>query len=585
MRQHFTAPLLLSIALSALVGCASPTGNEKSASAQAGEPTDNGATRTSTDLKEAPEQREMPIPESSVLPLLKAEFALRARDFELGSSLLTEQAMLLNDPALTRRALRLAEFISDEQRAAALSLRLAELDPNDGAAAAAASGWLARSGQPLRALEYAEYALALGVSVNVAGNLGSFSQFDDNTQRAVAAAIESLSSRWPNDDEIAIAATLLARLKQDWQLAESLILPVLQRSPGDVRSIMLWTQLQIDQSVEDPLERLVEAVTEYPENTELRLQYARLLGAEGDYSGAQAQFAILLALDPDNPDMLTTAALLDFELERYDAALAKFLHLIALEARLDEAFYYVGRIRAAEDRYPEAVEAFASVRPSREFRDAKVRAAQILIDTAFASDIRHFFQAQRRTYPSAAEQLFLLEAESLRDWEGESLAAYDRGLSAFPQSFSLLYGRAMIHESEDSLQAMEHDLRSILAQDPNHAATLNALGYSLTNRTQRYEEAAVLIERALALSPGDPAIMDSLGWVYYKLGQYVQSESLLREAHAAFPDPEVAAHLGEVLWAQGREVEAKDVWQDGLNRVSDHPIILEAIDRLGAALP
>ena len=585
MRQHFTAPLLLSIALSALVGCASPTGNEKSASAQAGEPTDNGATRTSTDLKEAPEQREMPIPESSVLPLLKAEFALRARDFELGSSLLTEQAMLLNDPALTRRALRLAEFISDEQRAAALSLRLAELDPNDGAAAAAASGWLARSGQPLRALEYAEYALALGVSVNVAGNLGSFSQFDDNTQRAVAAAIESRSSRWPNDDEIAIAATLLARLKQDWQLAESLILPVLQRSPGDVRSIMLWTQLQIDQSVEDPLERLVEAVTEYPENTELRLQYARLLGAEGDYSGAQAQFAILLAPDPDNPDMLSTAALLDFELERYDAALAKFLHLIALEARLDEAFYYVGRIRAAEDRYPEAVEAFASVRPSREFRDAKVRATQILIDTAFASDIRHFFQAQRRTYPSAAEQLFLLEAESLRDWEGESLAAYDRGLSAFPQSFSLLYGRAMIHESEDSLQAMEHDLRSILAQDPNHAATLNALGYSLTNRTQRYEEAAVLIERALALSPGDPAIMDSLGWVYYKLGQYVQSESLLREAHAAFPDPEVAAHLGEVLWAQGREVEAKDVWQDGLNRVSDHPIILEAIDRLGAALP
>ena len=585
MRQHFTAPLLLSIALSALVGCASPTGNEKSASAQAGEPTDNGATRTSTDLKEAPEQREMPIPESSVLPLLKAEFALRARDFELGSSLLTEQAMLLNDPALTRRALRLAEFISDEQRAAALSLRLAELDPNDGAAAAAASGWLARSGQPLRALEYAEYALALGVSVNVAGNLGSFSQFDDNTQRAVAAAIESLSSRWPNDDEIAIAATLLARLKQDWQLAESLILPVLQRSPGDVRSIMLWTQLQIDQSVEDPLERLVEAVTEYPENTELRLQYARLLGAEGDYSGAQAQFAILLELDPDNHDMLSTAALLDFELERYDAALAKFLHLIALEARLDEAFYYVGRIRAAEDRYPEAVEAFASVRPSREFRDAKVRAAQILIDTAFASDIRHFFQAQRRTYPSAAEQLFLLEAESLRDWEGESLAAYDRGLSAFPQSFSLLYGRAMIHESEGSLQAMEHDLRSILAQDPNHAATLNALGYSLTNRTQRYEEAAELIERALALSPGDPAIMDSLGWVYYKLGQYVQSESLLREAHAAFPDPEVAAHLGEVLWAQGREVEAKDVWQDGLNRVNDHPIILEAIDRLGAALP
>jgi len=542
-------------------------------------------TQEANDLEKAPEPPETPIPAASVLPLLTAEFALRARDFDLGSSLLTEQAMVLSDPELARRALRLAEFVSDEQRAAALSLRLAELDPDDGAAAAAASGWLARSGQPLKALDYAAIALERGVSVNVAGNLGSFSQFDEDTQLAIAAAIESLSSRWPDDDEVAIAATLLARLQQDWPRAESLILPVLRRSPNDVRSIMLWTQLQIDQSVEDPLERLVDAIADYPENTELRLQYARLLGAEGDYSGARAQFAILLELEPNNPDMISTAALLDFELELYDAALAKFLQLIALEARLDEAFYYVGRIQAADDRYSEAIEAFGSVGPSREFRDAKVRAAQVLIDTAFANDIRQFFDAQRRTYPSSAEQLFLLEAESLRDWSGESLEAYDRGLAAFPQSFSLLYGRAMIHESEGSLWAMEQDLRRILAQDPNHAATLNALGYSLTNRTQRYEEAAVLIERALALSPGDPAIMDSLGWVYYKLGQYVQSESLLREAHAALPDPEVAAHLGEVLWAQGREVEAKDVWQEGLNRVSDHPIILEAIDRLGVALP
>ena len=585
MRTHFIALLLFSLVLSSLVGCASPANNGTPAPSRAEESVATEVTQEANDLEKAPEPPETPIPAASVLPLLTAEFALRARDFDLGSSLLTEQAMVLSDPELARRALRLAEFVSDEQRAAALSLRLAELDPDDGAAAAAASGWLARSGQPLQALDYAAIALERGVSVNVAGNLGSFSQFDEDTQLAIAAAIESLSSRWPDDDEVAIAATLLARLQQDWPRAESLILPVLRRSPNDVRSIMLWTQLQIDQSVEDPLERLVDAIADYPENTELRLQYARLLGAEGDYSGARAQFAILLELEPNNPDMISTAALLDFELELYDAALAKFLQLIALEARLDEAFYYVGRIQAADDRYSEAIEAFASVGPSREFRDAKVRAAQVLIDTAFASDIRQFFDAQRRTYPSAAEQLFLLEAESLRDWSGESLEAYDRGLGAFPQSFSLLYGRAMIHESEGSLWAMEQDLRRILAQDPNHAATLNALGYSLTNRTQRYEEAAVLIERALALSPGDPAIMDSLGWVYYKLGQYVQSESLLREAHAAFPDPEVAAHLGEVLWAQGREVEAKDVWQEGLNRVSDHPIILEAIDRLGVALP
>ncbi|MEK9534615.1 MAG: tetratricopeptide repeat protein, partial [Halieaceae bacterium] len=223
--------------------------------------------------------------------------------------------------------------------------------------------------------------------------------------------------------------------------------------------------------------------------------------------------------------------------------------------------------------------------PSREFRDAKARAAELLADTAFASDIRDFFAAQRQAYPGNAEQLFLLEADALRDWEGEALKAYDRGLTTFPRSFSLLYGRAMVHEAEGQLGAMEEDLRSILAQDPDHAATLNALGYTLTNHTNRYEEAADLIERALVLSPGDPAILDSLGWVYYKLGQFAQSEALLRQAHRAFPDPEVAAHLGEVLWIQGKEIEAQDIWQDGLSKAPDHRIILEAVERLGADLP
>ena len=295
--------------------------------------------------------------------------------------------------------------------------------------------------------------------------------------------------------------------------------------------------------------------------------------------------AVVAAAERDDTERAAViAALLDFELEFFDAAQLKFEQLIALGERPDEAHYYIGRIEMSRDRYPEAIESFAQVGPSREFRDAKARAASLLADTAFASDIRDFFEAQRRAFPGNAEQLFLLEADALRDWDGEALKAYDRGLTAFPRSFSLLYGRAMVHEADGELTAMETDLRRILEQDPNHAATLNALGYTLTNHTERYDEAADLIERALALSPNDPAILDSLGWVYYKMAQYRQSEMLLRRAHTAFPDPEVAAHLGEVLWVQGRHIEARDIWLDGLNRVPDHPIILEAVNRLGAEL-
>jgi tetratricopeptide (TPR) repeat protein len=538
------------------------------------------------EIAEAPEARpETPIPDDSLLPLLQAEFALRQRDFDQGLALLSEQAVILEDPALARRALRLAEFVNDTDRAAMMAVRLVELDSDDGAAAAAASGWLSRAGRPVDAVYYAKLAFEHGHPVNVATNLGTYDALDEGSQLAIAEAIRAIAAQWPEDDQAAIAASLLARLEGDFKRAESFIVPVLERSPEDIRAVMLWTQLMLDQGSRNPFDLLATTVSRYPDNQELRLQYARLLGSEGNYTGARAQFVLLLERDAENAELLSTAALLDFELEYFDEALSKFEQLIALGKRLDEAHYYVGRIEMANDRYPEAIAAFAAVGPSREFRDAKALAAQLLIDTAFASDIKTFFDDQRRAYPSAAEQLFLLEADSLRDWSGESLKAYDRGLIAFPQSFSLLYGRAMVHESEGQLGAMENDLRSILAQDPDHAATLNALGYTLTNHTQRYDEAANLIERALALSPGDPAILDSLGWVYYKLGQYSESEALLREAHNAFPDPEVAAHLGEVLWVQGRQFEARDVWRDGLGRVPDHPIILETVKRLGAELP
>ena len=533
----------------------------------------------------ADEPPETPIPEDNLLPLLQAEFALKARDYGQAVALLTEQAAILTDPALARRALRLAEFVTDAERAAAMAVRLVELDPEDGAAQAAASGWLSRTGRPVAALEFAGNAYELGHPVNVATTLGNYEQMDDDSKAAIAEALHDLAARWPDDNEIAIASSLLARLEQDWRRAESFLLPVLERSPEDVRAIMLWTQLQLDQSVPNPLQRLEDAVAAFPANQELRLQYARLLGSEGDYTGAREQFALLLEVDPTNPELLSTAALLDFELEFFDAAQLKFEQLIALGERPDEAHYYIGRIEMSRDRYPEAIESFAQVGPSREFRDAKARAATLLADTAFASDIRDFFEAQRRAFPGNAEQLFLLEADALRDWDGEALKAYDRGLTAFPRSFSLLYGRAMVHEADGELTAMETDLRRILEQDPNHAATLNALGYTLTNHTERYEEAADLIERALALSPGDPAILDSLGWVYYKLGQLAQSEALLRQAHQAFPDPEVAAHLGEVLWIQGKQIEARDIWRDGLSRVPDHSIILEAVQRLGAEMP
>ena len=139
------------------------------------------------EIAEAPATRpETPIPDDSLLPLLQAEFALRQRNFNQGLALLAERAVLLEDPALARRALRLAEFVNDTDQAAMMAVRLVELDPGDGAAAAAASGWLSRAGRPVDAVYYAQLAFEHGHPVNVATNLGTYDALDEGSQVAIA---------------------------------------------------------------------------------------------------------------------------------------------------------------------------------------------------------------------------------------------------------------------------------------------------------------------------------------------------------------------------------------------------------------
>ena len=209
---------------------------------------------------------ETPIPDDSLLPLLQAEFALRQRNFNQGLALLAEQAVLLEDPALARRALRLAEFVNDTDQAAMMAVRLVELDPDDGAAAAAASGWLSRAGRPLDAVYYAQLAFEHGHPVNVATNLGTYDALDEGSQVAITETIRAIAAQWPEDDQAAIAACLLARIEGDLKGAESFILPVLERSPEDVRAVMLWTQLMLDQDADDPFQLLATTVSRYPDN-------------------------------------------------------------------------------------------------------------------------------------------------------------------------------------------------------------------------------------------------------------------------------------------------------------------------------
>ncbi|MNH20437.1 bacteriophage N4 receptor, outer membrane subunit [compost metagenome] len=188
----------------------------------------------------------------------------------------------------------------------------------------------------------------------------------------------------------------------------------------------------------------------------------------------------------------------------------------------------------------------------------------------------------RDTQPDYVIQLYLIEAEALgnNDKDAQALQVLEQALKQYPDDNNLLYTRAMLAEKRNDLAQMEKDLRSIIAREPENAMALNALGYTLADRTTRYAEAKALIDKAHQINPDDPAVLDSLGWVNYRMGNLDEAERLLRQALERFPDHEVAAHLGEVLWANGKRREARQIWAKAIEAQPDSPILRKTVLRL-----
>ncbi|MDD4881254.1 MAG: tetratricopeptide repeat protein, partial [Gallionellaceae bacterium] len=158
-------------------------------------------------------------------------------------------------------------------------------------------------------------------------------------------------------------------------------------------------------------------------------------------------------------------------------------------------------------------------------------------------------------------------------------AVLSLALAQAPDAGDLLYDRAMIAERLGKLDVTEADLRRLIKLEPGHAHAYNALGYTLVDRTPRLEEGIALLDKALKLSPDDPFILDSMGWAQFKAGRLAEAAAYLKRAYDLRPDPEIAAHLGETLWAAGQHDEARKVWQGSLREHPDNDVLKETLSR------
>ncbi|KZX50359.1 hypothetical protein A3709_11445 [Halioglobus sp. HI00S01] len=532
--------------------------------------------------KPAPPIPERPIPADSVYPLILAEFAMRRGDYNTALDAYLEEAPTLGDVGVARHTTHLAQYMRrPEESLEAVQLWLA-LEPDSVEANNTAASLLAAQQQPLQALPHMAVVARSDVQANFPLLLQGFNQLPPAQQAELVAGLNTLGEEFPDDPALLMTQALIHAEFQQYPQAQAKLDKLFTVDPLQHQALLLEARVRLKQQEQDPFRHIRTVLEAHPEDSRLRLEYAKLLTST-DIVAAREQFEILSAQSPQDADLLLSLALINRENGDDLVARAYLQQMLALNARNDEAHYYLGRIAEDRSEQGEAVRHYQQIGDGRQYLAANQRLGQILIDSGQFEECRDWFASQRLRLPARSEQLYNIEADLLSSggYLGASREVLNQGISDFPESEALLYARSMVSEQQNDLDLMERDLRTILANDPDNATALNALGYTLTNRTDRHDEALELISRALELDPEEPAILDSMGWVLFRQGRVEESLEYLMRAYAAFPDPEVAAHLGEVLWVSGDHESATRVWQGALLRDPNHPVLLSTLERLG----
>ncbi|WP_307516520.1 tetratricopeptide repeat protein [Pseudomonas sp. W2I6] len=520
--------------------------------------------------------------EETIFSLLSAELAGQRNRFDIALDNYVTQAINTQDPGISERAFRIAEYLGADQAALDSSLIWAKNAPDDLEAQRAAAIQLARAGRYDDSMVYMEKVLQGKGDTHFDFLALSAADTDQDTRNGLMKSFDRLLQKHPNNSQLIFGKALLLQQDDEPEAA----LKLLEQHPpeeGEIAPILLRARLlQNLNRGKEAIPLLEKSIKKYPGDKRLLLTYARMLVEQDRMEDAKVQFANLVQQYPDDDELRYSLALVCLEAKAWDEAKGYLEDLIARESHVDSAHLNLGRIAEERNDPQAALLEYAQVGAGNDYLPAQLRQADILMNNGRTDEAEKRLAAARDAEPDYAIQLYLIQAETLsankqgdRAWK-----ILQQALLQYPDDLNLLYTRAMQAEKRNDLAQMEKDLRLIIKRDPDNAMALNALGYTLSDRTTRYAEAKELIEKAHQLNPEDPAVLDSLGWVNYRLGNLDEAERLLRQALERFPDQEVAAHLGEVLWANGKQREARQIWEKFLKEQPESPILRSTIKRL-----
>ena len=474
-------------------------------------------------------------------------------------------AEVSDDPRVAERALRIAVFAKEEAPALTAARRWVELAPDNVEARQSLAVLAMHAGIPDEAVEQFEYLLARSDDDTqlYQAVTGLLARSEDREQ--ALSLMQQLVAAHPQSVQAHLAYSRLALHAEKPDLALQEAERALDLQPQLAEALILRAGIRVKAGEsERAREELQAAIAAQPDNPELRMAQARLLLDMQDLAGAAEQFTAVTRLQPDNADAWYSLGLLALEQRQFKSAERHFRKLLDLGQRVQEARYYLGRTRELREDFDGALEWYAQVSEGDYWLEAQTRLASMRAKTGDLEGARRHLNDLRVRQPALAVRLYLVEGDILSQSGKlrEAMDLYNVVLAEQPNNHDVLYARALVAERLDDLTLAEADLRRIVSEDPNNFHAWNALGYTLADRTDRLVEALEYIDKAVALAPDEPAVIDSLGWVHYRLGNLEQAAQHLRRAYdLSRGDAEVAAHYGEVLWRQGKRSEARALWE------------------------
>ena len=493
-------------------------------------------------------------------------------------------ALETRDLAVIRRASQFASAAGDTETMIAVGRLWLEIEPASEEAHLVLAFQLLEAGMLEESIEHMGQILALGGELDFSV-ISARSQYLTPEQRGMLLAqFQLLHSRFPEHETLHYAVMqLLEQSDQHAQAMEELT-AYKERHGNSARLTLMEAQLllQLDQ-LDRTIALLEDGIETYPDNRLMRFNFGRILVQVGRLEEARVQFQQLAQMEPDDYETLYSLALLELELDSLDAARSYLIRILNAGVRMNESHYYLGYIDENQGRAAEAIDHYLQVGTEfTNFLNAQRQAVRLLVLEERFDEAHALVLSVSEGRPELEIVLVAVEVDALMN-TGQ-LERADALLSAtlgiYADNVDLLFARALLSDRQGNLARAEEDLRRIIALEPQNATALNQLGYTLADRTDRHEEALALLERAIAADPEDPAIIDSLAWAQYKLGRYEEALANLERAFAVFPDAEVAAHLGEVLWMMGRHDDANRVWNEALRERPDSAILLNTIERL-----